>query len=541
MAEQDLVPPPGPEGPGDLREFVHALAKRHLDANGRPTEAMLELLRPELEKRVGIASELFRQGLEAADTEGREDESRRLFTRAGQWTEHIPGIVQWNARERFAVLGIEAALISGHSALRAGDLLRAQFELGWAREAMLASLPAGDDLFLKVPAVEADLRTVRVDLVAQSSQAPAATRALMLEAAADIEATLPGTDPQRLQDLRLRLLSSQIEAMETADDPVRAGDHRTSAVNTSLSLLSAQPLDETDSGLRPTAYTYARLLRETLAAGTPFRGSELSAAVGNLRAVVDYLEAGDRGEAPGMDTREALLALREFSRAHADGLRPGGPGWDGRPMTEKREAIEVRLELLAHAADAGMKESPHDEARKAGDLFDLFSAVTGADPSHWVLAAERFGDLPDRLAGNFGPDDARVGQAAVYLAAMEFRQGETDLAAGRPGAALPAIKRAIGHQERALENFRARGTDTTETRERLDAMRRAQGRASTESAGVRPASTLQDALLAKRKAAGRITAPDIATAVASRSGPAPRSDQATRDARSAIRRARRGR
>jgi hypothetical protein len=525
MAEQDLVPPPGPEGPGDLREFVYALAKRHLDANGRPTEAMLELLRPELEKRVGIASELFRQGLEAAGTEGREDESRRLFTQAGQWTEHIPGIVQWNARERFAVLGIEAALISGHSALRAGDLLRAQFELRWAREAMLASLPAGDDLFLKVPA----------------SQAPAATRALMLEAAADIEATLPGTDPQRLQDLRLRLLSSQIEAMETADDPVKAGDHRTSAVNTSLSPLSAQPLDETDPGLRPTAYTYARLLRETLAAGTPFRGSELPAAVGNLRAVVGYLEAGDRGEAPGMDTREALLALREFSRAHAGALRPGGPGWDGRPMTEKREAIEKRLELLAHAADAGMKESPHDEARKAGDLFDLFSAVAGADPSHWALAAERFGDLPDQLAGNFGPDDARVGQAAVYLAAMEFRQGETDLTAGRPGAALPAIKRAIGHQERALENFRARGTDTTEARERLDAMRRAQGRASTESAGVRPASTLQDALLAKRKAAGRITAPDIATAVASRSGPAPRSDQATRDARSAIRRARRGR
>ncbi|MFI6577628.1 hypothetical protein ACIBFB_17690 [Nocardiopsis sp. NPDC050513] len=504
------------------------------------TEMFVQALARELDSQVQFATDLYTRGLEAATEGGRDVEAQLLFTRAQRSAEEVLIAIERPGMERFPALRVEAGLIAGRSELQRGQYRHASTNLLDARANMLEALPADDDLFLKVGAVEADLRRAKSALVAQSANASLEDSIQLLSVAVRIEATLPGADPRLLQDLRLQLLDRRLEFLATSPEEPFTRYQRIDALRTALDLLTERPLDAADPELRATAYTYARLLRQEIAEGAQFSESVAARVTTNMRAVVTYLERGDRDGVPGLDTRDALLALRDIARVHAGTLAPGGPGWDERSMAQKRAAVRQRVELLEEALASGAKAPPEDRERRVADSFDLFSALAEAGPERWTAARQEHASLPTRLAEIFGASDERVGRAAESLAAMEFSHGRDELEAGRTESALGSFKRAISHQRQALGNLLARGAATVEGEGTLKAMLRARGQAATRAAGVRPAPTIADALRAKRQAAGRGEGGDVSSAVAAGRGPSPRTSPAARLARTTIRRALRG-
>ncbi|OLT24211.1 hypothetical protein BJF83_06925 [Nocardiopsis sp. CNR-923] len=115
MAERDSRSPAAPEGPS------HAYV--------RLREALLRALQTRLETRAQHAANLYRLGMDAAEA-GRDVDAQGLFTRAKRSADELLRAARVHGRDRFPLLGVEAALIAGRSALQGvtSDALRAKLK-----------------------------------------------------------------------------------------------------------------------------------------------------------------------------------------------------------------------------------------------------------------------------------------------------------------------------------------------------------------------------------------------------------------------------
>ncbi|MFC7326711.1 hypothetical protein [Marinactinospora rubrisoli] len=538
MADEESATP-GRTGPPDIRQRFQELKTRHGD-----TERMWRAVEAELEMRVNRAAGLYARGLQAAEGE-REAEAQQFFADAGRWVRGVTDLLASQARGRFPGLMFEAGVVSGRSALQRDDLHEAYD--GFSNAYLIARQLRGDERGPMHDTVRrADFARLQERLLERAAgETDPKSADGMLVLAAQIESDLrEHQDPRRMREIQLQRLGRQMEILDTnaASDEESVRAHRSAAIETATTILGAQPLDKAGPELRPVAYTYARLLRQFFADGG-YSKADAAYAVGNLRQVHTYLKLGDPDGIQGMDTRESLLALRDADRASLAMLpAPGTEDWNDLKMDKKREVDQQRLELLKEIVAvgthlAGSERDKNDEAQRAADAFELFSAVAQSGPEQWPYARTRLSKLPERLTEAFGIGDDRVAAAASSLAALQFADGRTKMAEGQPRAALEAVKKAVDHQQYAVRSLLARGADVTEAQRTLATMRRVQGQAAVGGPDMGSPITAMDALRAKRAAAGAPLDRGVVAALARPNAPAPSSTAPVRDARAAIRRA----
>ncbi|WP_067968468.1 hypothetical protein [Nocardiopsis trehalosi] len=484
------------------REFSAAVA--HLkDRLGR-TARFYKAVERELENRVSTAAAMFVHGRDLASVQD-GDEARALFEDVRDWAgafgvgEPARQRSAWEdapeeQRTRLNTLFLEGVLLEARSQRELDDPHGELQVLKAAREHAIATLPPDDAFLLVTGAIDADLRALRERTLERVPDAPVARRTVLLAMAVDIERLVSGpAATQRLDDLRMRLLGSQLACLESPgfqEEGRRVGMRRL-AMTTALDLLmSHSPLDPTDPRLRPAASTYARFVREELATGRRQDAEVMQRCAAAVDAITRYLEGGDPDpqDDPSPETQEARLALHD--------------------------ATAVRD-------------------------FEAFARLAHDGPSRWPEFLERYADLPERLAEALNTD-RRVGAVAESLAAVEAAQAQEMLAEGRVRDAVPLFRRAARHQRLAVKCLRSLHEDVREAEETLAGIREEWGRAFSanaaviDGAGARGERSLVEAVREKQRAAWVRPGAAPAGARDARQGPVLRSDTASQRARRVI-------
>jgi hypothetical protein len=488
------------------RQAFSAVVEALKERSGQTAE-FYRAVEKELESRVSAAARMLIHGRDLASGQDRE-EARALFEGARDWAgaygvgEPARQRSAWEdapeeRRTRLNSLFLEGVLLEARSQRELDDPHGELQVLKAAREHAIATLPPDDAFLLVTGAIDADLRALQERTLERVPDAPVARQSVLLAMAVDIERLVSGpVTTQRLDDLRMRLLGSQLASLESPgfqEEGRRVGMRRL-AMTTALDLLmSHSPLDPTDPRLRPAASTYARFVREELATGRRQDAEVMQRCAAAVDAITRYLERGapNPQDASSPQTREV---------------------WEARHAL--RDATAVRD-------------------------FETFARLAHGGPSHWSEARERYADLPERLAEAFGVD-WRVGAAAESLAAVEVAEGRAMLAEGRVRDAVPLFRRAVGHQHRAVDCLRSLGEDTREAEKTLAGIREEWGRAFSanaaviDGAGARGERSLVEAVREKQRAAWVRPGAAPAGARDARRGPVLRSDATSQRARKVI-------